>query len=258
MPVTGTAIQAGIGLAKTVEGLVNAGKTKREAAILESTRPKLGRDAIADENLALAKSELANGMSSAAETAYNNLDNNQFSSSLSAILKGGGNLNSIGDLYGNGQEGRMKLARMQDEIRLNQINGVMRASQPVEERDADMFKYNIDAPWKDKAQANGQSRANAQNQIWTGLQTAGSAFMQQEQNDHESDQTDKILGIGKYGKEKTGTYNQSDTFNPRGVSDDLQKVYYNTKGVTPPATVPGGYVSGYSNENFYTNLSELM
>lgn len=200
MPVTASIIQGGLGLVKTAEGLINAGKTKREAAMLEKTRPKLERDAIADQNLALAKSDLAQGMSAKSEQAYKDLNDSEFSSSLSGILRSGGAAENIASVYGKGQEGALKLASMQDELRLQQINNLIRTSQPVEQRDADMFSYNIDAPWKDKAQANAAARTGAQEQIWSGLNTAGSAAMQYGQQEHENDLFKKYFGTDKEDK----------------------------------------------------------
>lgn len=210
MPVTSAIIQGGLGAVKTAEGLINAGKTKREAAMLEKTRPKLGRDPIADQNLSLAKSDLAQGMSAKSEQAYKDLNDSQFSSSLGAILRSGGAASNIADVYGRGQEGALKLATMQDDLRLQQINNLIRTSQPVEQRDADMFAYNIDAPWKDKAQANAAARTGAQDQIWAGLNTAGSAAMQFGQQQHENNLFDKYFNnTGKVprGTDLTGGFN---------------------------------------------------
>lgn len=194
--------QSGVGLAKTIESLVNIKKTKKIAKELEKTRPKLGRDALLDENLAFAKSELANGMSAGAEKAYNDISDRQFSSSLNSILKGGGNLNSIGDVYGAGEEGRQRLALMKDQLRLNQINNKVAASKAVADRNDQMFLYNIDAPWKDKAQANAAQRQAAQQGFWNGLQSFVGGGMNQGQNATEKDEFgldnkyNKILGTG--------------------------------------------------------------
>lgn len=178
MPGAGTIIQGALGLAKTVEGLVNAGKTKREAKYLEKTRPQLGRDRYADEALALTKSELAQGMSAKAEKAYNDIADRDFSSSLSAILKGGGNLNSIGDIYGSKEEGRQRLAIMQDNLRLSQIQNEINAGKEVSNREDQMFQINQWMPWADKSQANAAARQGAQEQIWSGLGTMGAGAMQ--------------------------------------------------------------------------------
>jgi hypothetical protein len=193
MPAAVGLIKGGLGLVKTIGSLINAGKTKKIARQLEASRPKLGRDALADENLAFANSELANGMSARAEKAYNDATDRELSSSLSAILKGGGNLNSVGDVYGSNQRGRENLAIMRDNLRLKQIENKVAASKAVSNRNDQMFQYNIDAPWKDKAQANAQARMGANQGIWEGLNTAGSAGMEFAQGKYEGNLFDKML-----------------------------------------------------------------
>lgn len=175
-----------LGAAQTISGLINAGKTKKEAAMLKKTRPKLGRDQLADETLAFTKSELAQGMSAKANQAYNDIADRDFSSSLSAILKGGGNLNSIGDIYGSKEEGRQRLAIMKDNLRLSQIQNEVSASRVVSNRNDEQFQYNIDAPWKDAAQANAAAREKSQQQIWGGLQSITGAAMQNSQSKSEA------------------------------------------------------------------------
>lgn len=221
-----------LGTAQTISGLVNAKKTKKEAAILAKTRPTLGRDALADENLALTKSDLAKGMSSKAEAAYNDIADRDFSASLSSILKGGGNLNSIGEIYGSKEEGRQRLAIMKDNLRLSQINNEINASKAVSERNDQQFEYNIDAPWKDKAQANAAARQQAQSQIWNGLQSITGAAMQNGQNSSEKKQFelsspknyDDVLGLsGGFAQPVANTRTQaqplSTTINTRSAYD---------------------------------------
>lgn len=194
MPVD---ISVGLGLAKTVTGLVNNGKAKEEAATLARTRPKLGRDTIADNNLALTESDLGNnGLDAKSKQAYEDLNNGQFSNSIDSILKSGGGANSISELYGNNQEGRMKLASLNTDLRLKQIQNVIDASKPVEARDKEQFAYNIDAPWKDAAQANAAARQGAQSEIWNGIDTVGGALTGAAQNAHEDKMFSKYFGLG--------------------------------------------------------------
>ncbi len=140
-------------------------KLEQQAKEQEKLRPKIGRDQNADYNLNLVESELANGMSARAEKAYNDASDRQFSSGLGAILRGGGDVNSVGSLYGAGEDGRLKLAMMRDSNRLNQISNVLNQSKYVDERNyVTPWQVNIDAPWKDKTQAIAEARrVNAQN-----------------------------------------------------------------------------------------------
>jgi len=140
-------------------------KLEQQAKEQERTRPKIGRDQNADYNLNLVESELANGMSARAEKAYNDASDRQFSTSLGALLRGGGDVNSVGALYGAGEDGRLKLAMMRDQNRLNQISNVLNQSKYTDERNyITPWQVNIDAPWKDKTQAIADARkVNAEN-----------------------------------------------------------------------------------------------
>lgn len=180
------AVQAGIGLAEGVVGLINASKTRREAEKIAAERPDYEISPLVGQDLSLARSELANGMGSAAENAYNDLNNSQFSSSLGAILRSGGNANNIGALYGNNQEGRLRLAQMQDQLRLNQIQNVVRASQNMQQEEQTKWQLNEFAPWEDRAKANAAARQGAQQQINAGINTFGAGVMNAGNNIQEN------------------------------------------------------------------------
>lgn len=180
--------QAGLGAVQSVVGLINAGKARKEAEKLAASRPDYKVDPIVDENLALAKSDLSNGMSSAASKAYNDLNNGQFSSSLSAILKNGGSSNDIGSLYGNNQEGRLRLSMMKDELRLSQINNYLKTSANKQQEDQTQWQVNEFAPWQDAAQANAAARSGAQQQIFGGLNALGAGIGNAGQALSEGDQ----------------------------------------------------------------------
>jgi len=136
---------------------------KDQAKEQELIRPKIGKDINQDQNLALIKSDLANGISGRADKAYNDIVDREFSSSLSSLLKGGGDINSVGDIYGDSEEGRQKLTMFRDNLRLNQIRNLMEQSQITDSRNTvTPWQVNEDAPWKDKTQAIAEARkANA-------------------------------------------------------------------------------------------------
>lgn len=179
MPVITAGIGAATGLAKTVTGAINNKKAKKEARELEANRPKYQISDLAKKDLSLSESELAGGgLSATAENAYNNLNNKQFSSSLGAILRGGGSVNNVADVFSANDEGRQRLALLSDQMRLGKIDRLSRARQQMIGEEDKAFMYNIDAPWKDKAQAASQSRQQAQKDIWGGIDTVAGAGMQ--------------------------------------------------------------------------------
>lgn len=148
-------------------------KAKKEQARLNASRPKLPVSPYAQQQYDLARSELSNGMSSQAEQAYNNASDRQFSTSLDAILKGGGDINNIGELFDASDQGRQRLALAKENMRINNINNLVRASQNLTNEEQNAFKFNQWAPWADKAQANAQSMIQGQQTMDSGISSLG-------------------------------------------------------------------------------------
>ncbi len=173
-------IGAAVGIGQLVVGAINNRKAKKEARELEATRPTYSISDQAGRDLALAESELGGGggLSAGAQSAYNNLNNQQFSSSLNAILKGGGSVNNVGSVFGENEEGRQRLALLNDQMRLQKINNLNRARTSMINEEDKAFMYNIDQPWKDKAQAVSSSRQQAQAMIGSGIGSVANTAMQ--------------------------------------------------------------------------------
>src|SRR5687768_1629768 len=150
MPLPALAIPAAIGVAQTVTGLIKGGKAKKEAARLAATRPKLEASPYLDDQLSLAQSELSSGMSGAAENAYEQGLSRDMSSSLDAILKGGGDVNNVAEIFDRSAVGRQRLALMKENLRLSQINNVVNAQGASENQRKEMFEFNQWRPWADQ------------------------------------------------------------------------------------------------------------
>jgi hypothetical protein len=175
MALPALAIPAALGAAEAVAGLFKSGKAKRQAAELERTRPELANSPFVADQLALAQSEFANGMSAEAESAFGQGIDRDLSTSLDAILKGGGDVNNVADIFDRSQVGRQRLSMMKENLRLSQINNLVNAQGAAENERLQQFEFNDWRPWADKAQGNAQARQGAENMIWGGLQTAGAA-----------------------------------------------------------------------------------
>lgn len=186
-------IQAGAGLVQTAIGLINEGNLKKKANELNASRPQYQISPLTGQDLSLAQSELANN-SSAGEKAYNAINNGQFSSSIGAMLKGGGNVNDIGAIYGNNQDGRLKLAQMSDNLRLAKINNYLTTSQAMQNAEQTQFQVNKLAPWMDQAQAIAQARQGASQQVSQGLNTLTGGLM----NGSQAIQESKAYSIPNY------------------------------------------------------------
>lgn len=188
-------IGEGLGLAESVVGLINRGKTQREAAQLQATRPKLKDSPYLKDQLSLAESELSTGMSGEAKNAYEQGIDRDLSTSLDAILKGGGSVNNVGSIFGQSEVGRQRLALMKDNLRLNQINNLVRAQDAKEEERQKEFEFNEWRPWSDQAQANAQARQGAEGQIWSGLGTAGSTAMRSVETSRNKNELNNSLNF---------------------------------------------------------------
>lgn len=171
-------IPTAAGVAKTIVGLFKSGKAKREADRLAASRPKFVESPYVKDALALAQSELSTGLSGEAENAYEQGIDRSLSNSLDVILKGGGTVNNVAQLFDNSQQGRQSLLLMKENLRLNQINNLVRAQSAAEEQREKAFQFNEWAPWADRAQANATARQGAENMIWGGIDAVGSAIMQ--------------------------------------------------------------------------------
>lgn len=170
-------IQAGAGAVQSIIGLINEKKLKKKAAELAARRPKLKSSPYISDQLALAKSELSSGMSAEAKSAYEGGLSRDLSTSLNTILKGGGDVNNVSQVFDASAQGRQRLALIKENLRLNNINNLVRVQDAAEQERKEMFSFNEYQPWADEAQAVGQARQQAQNQIWSGIDTAGSGLM---------------------------------------------------------------------------------
>ncbi len=193
----------GIGAATAIGGAVQKGAANKKAAALADKRPVYQKQPEITENVALTESDLAKGMSSRAERAYKGQQDKALSSSLDAILKGGGSVNNVGDLYGSGETGRQNLAIMEDNLRVNEVNNVIKARNESAQEGQTAWQVNQFAPYLDQLQAIAAAKQQGAETMSKGIGTVGSAFMQKSQNTHEENMYDKYFGDVK--NKPTGT-----------------------------------------------------
>lgn len=187
-------VPAVLGAAQTVAGLFKGGAAKKEAERLEASRPKIGDSPFVKDQLSLAKSELASGMSGAAENAYEQGLSRDLSTSLDAILKSGGDVNNVADIFDRSATGRQRLSLMKENLRLSQINNLVNAQGAAENERLQQFEFNEYRPWADKSQANAQARQGAEDMVWGGLQTFGSAATSFLQGQNQQQDFNNYLG----------------------------------------------------------------
>jgi len=172
MPVPLIAMAA-IAAGSAIAGAVQKSKAKKEAKRLAASRPELSVSPYVTDQVRLAESELSRGRTSASQTALDETLDRDFSSSIDSILRGGGSLGNIADVYGADVEGRSRMAMMEDNLRLSQIQNLMSAQGTGENFRQQQFQFNQFAPWADMSQAASAARAAGDKQIWGGISSFG-------------------------------------------------------------------------------------
>lgn len=222
-----------LGTAQAAVGLINSRKTKREAARLAASRPKLEASPYLDDQLSLAQSELSSGMSGAAESAYEQGLSRDVSSSLDAILKGGGDVNNVAEIFDRSAVGRQRLALMKENLRLSQINNLVNAQGAMENQRQQMFQFNEAAPWFDAARANAQGRQKAQDMIWGGLQTVASGAMSAGQSAGAQNDFNNYFQSGQQGNGYTGNPQYSQVQQVPNYTGNVQSPGANLNYINP-------------------------
>lgn len=172
MAVPVALIAAGISLGSAY---IKSRQAKKNAETLSKNRPVLPNNAYAKDQQAFAENELARGSSTDAMDRYNQGADRDFANSLNAILKNGGDVNDVGSLFDGSDQGRQRARMMSENIRLNNINSLVRAYQNSDQASQDKFKFSDWAPWADKTQANAVARTEANTQMWSAFDTASAA-----------------------------------------------------------------------------------
>lgn len=200
MPIPASAlIGAGLGVVQTALNIGKQAQAKKEIKRLQANRPLLKASPFAKDQLSLAESELQQGMSADSENAFNQSTDRDLSTTLDAVLRGGGSVNNVAEVFDRSQVGRQRLSLMQDNLRLSQINNLARARDASEDDRLQRFQYNEYAPWADQMAAASGAAGRAEDRIWGGINTAGSSFMQGLQTSENNKQLNDFFNAGNSG-----------------------------------------------------------
>lgn len=166
-------VQAAVGVAQ----MVQAGKQNREAKRLAKNliRPDYEIPQEYRDNLALAESMAGQGLSDAAMEVYKTNANNTLTSSVDAILRGGGSVNNISDLYDTAENNFASLAALEDELRFKRQQVLMDQNEQMAQQRTTQWQVNEYAPYQDQKQLIAHLRGQANNNQWAGINTVGSA-----------------------------------------------------------------------------------
>ena len=180
MPIPILAIAA---LAAAGYQIYQGEKAKKEAKNLAKTpRPEFNPEVPKGEYdaLNLLQSRAGQGMSDASKNLYKQNADRGLSSTIDAIIKGGGDINSIGKAQQGYLDGLSRLSLADDAMRLQNINNFLTQQRRISDMQrqdfTSQFQVNEYAPFADKMAAAAQLRTQGQQMTNAGINTAGNAI----------------------------------------------------------------------------------
>lgn len=166
--------QALSGIAQTVTGIFQSGKANKMAR--KNPRPKYNIQKPIYDNQAIAESRAGQGISDAAMQAYTTFNDRSLSLGIDSILRGGGSVNNIADIYDTAQTGLSKLALIDEEVRAKNIRDVITQNNIMASELDKEWQVNVFAPYADTAQAAAALKGQGSDNIWKGINSFGSAI----------------------------------------------------------------------------------
>lgn len=169
-------IGGAIGLGTTIYGMIQ--KNKAEKAAKANVMPQYDIQPEEQYNLDIARSQAGQGMSDASRAAYMNNAGSGLAATTNAILRGGGDANSIGNAYNKYDTGISSQAIYDDQARMQHLSNLQGAYTRMSAQKDKQWQINKYQPWANKAQALAQQLAGSQNMITSGINTMGTAAIQ--------------------------------------------------------------------------------
>lgn len=175
MPLTVGAVVAGVGgIGKLFSGLSqnsNANKLKNSLV-----RPTYNIQDQYYTNQNLAEQQAEGGLSEASKSYYGGQADRGLTAGINATLAGGGDVNSIGNLYDKYNQGNMAIAAKDSELQNDNIRYLIDRNKDLASEETKAWALNKYEPYKDQAQAATAEKNAAQQNIWGGIGQIGSAI----------------------------------------------------------------------------------
>lgn len=165
--LAGGLLQAGLGIGQ---------KAKAAKMAAGNKRPEYEISQQAKDNQALAESMASEGLSDSAKQLYTSNADRGLTSSIDAILKGGGDVNAITDLNDGYNQSLSQFAMAEDQAKFRNLNILMRANDALGAEHDKAWQINQYAPYADKAQQAAQMSASGMQNISGGINTGLSAL----------------------------------------------------------------------------------
>lgn len=169
MAVSIAALAIGAGIA--IYGAVKKNQDAKKAA--NNIRPTYDIPQEEYDSERLAESQAGNGMSASSRQYYQNQADQGLSGTTDAILRGGGDANSIGNAYGNYEKGINSLAVYDDQARMSHLQNLQNSYLRMSADKDKKWQINQYGKWADTAQALAAKQAGDQQTISSGIGIAG-------------------------------------------------------------------------------------
>lgn len=161
------AAQAAGGIIQGIQGAFQKAKAKKMARA--NKRPVYAIQKPILDNQAIAESRAGQGISDASRQFLNQEQERGLTSSIDAILAGGGSVNNISDLYGKFQTGVSKMALVDEEMRTRNIQNLIQQNNQLAAEKDKAWQVNVYAPYADKAQAAAALSKQGTDNMWKGI-----------------------------------------------------------------------------------------
>jgi len=169
----GNALGTAVAAYNIFGGLINTSKANAEAHYLERTKPVEKTSQFDRDALNQSESDLQNGISAETDQAYQDSNDRSLSSSTSAILKAGGSVNNIADLYGNNEQGIQQMAVIRENMRMQKVNEYLKQLDVMAQNEEKNWLVNEYGPYINKLKAVGEAKKAAAEQTAKGLDSLG-------------------------------------------------------------------------------------
>lgn len=193
-----SAVIAAVGLALAIgmaaKGMSDQKKARKMAA--SNIRPTYEINEGEKTNQVLSEDLATRGLADSTKQYYLQNSERGLTASIDAILKGGGDVNAPGQVFGQYNDAIGKLAIADDSQRLQNLGVLLQQNRRMSEQQDKAFQINEYAPFADKAQAAATLAAQGNQWVMSGMQTGmsaistyGQSYMQNKQINAINNQT---------------------------------------------------------------------
>lgn len=221
------------GVGKDISANNKAKKTLKERPVYKIQDPNFRSKTIAENNA-------QQGLSDESLQIQEDNANAGLSQSLDVLMKSGGGVNSVSDIYNNFNENVRNLTLVDDQTRFRNQQALISANTMMSDELDKSFQLNQFAPWMDKMQKTAQDKATAQNMQMAGISMASNA----------------ITLAGQQGKFKSNNPNvntQNKPIIPDNSLESIQEAYNNNAPISVNEDFRNSGLQDTAKENWILN-----